>query len=185
MSHEEEKEAWEVLERKSVLEHPFVTVSMEQVRLPDGQVIADWPKIYTRDYVNAAVFNEAGEAMVIEGYKHGMGWSSWQVLGGYLDEGEDPFTAVKRELLEETGYSSEEWFYLGSYVIDANRHVGVGHFFCALKARQVAQADSNDLEDCQVKWVPPWELRCALLDGRIAAIGYAVAVSLALLTIPD
>lgn len=184
MSHEEEKKVWEVLERRSVLEHPYVTVAMEQVRLPDGKIIANWPKIYTCDYVNAAVFNEAGEAMIIEGYKHGMGSSSWQVMGGYLEKDEDPFTAVKRELLEETGYCSDDWFYMGSYVIDANRHVGVGHFFCALNARQVAQPNNDDLEAYQVKWVSSRELRHALLDGRIAAISYAIAISLALLTIP-
>jgi ADP-ribose pyrophosphatase len=29
--------------------------------------------------------------------------------GGRIDAGESPFTAVKRELLEETGYVSDEW----------------------------------------------------------------------------
>jgi ADP-ribose pyrophosphatase len=176
-------EEWEVLARESVLEHPFVTVSLEQVRLPDGQVIPDWPKIYARDYVNALIMDASGKAMIMEGYKHGAGRRSWQVLGGYLEEGEDPMTAVQRELLEETGYSSNDWFYLGSYVVDANRHIGVGHFFCAFGAQKIAQPDSDDVESFAIKWVSPGELRQALLDGRIAVISYAITISLALLTL--
>lgn len=34
---------------------------------------------------------------------------------GRIDEGEDPLTAAKRELLEETGYSSDEWTLWKSY----------------------------------------------------------------------
>lgn len=180
---EEAKGVWEVLKNELVLEYPFMTVSIEQVRLPNGQIVPDWPKVHTRDYVNALVLNEAGEALILEGYKHGTGWSSWQVLGGYLEEGEDPMTAVQRELLEETGYSSDQWLYLGSYVIDANRHVGVGHFFCALNAHPVAEPNHDDLEDFELKWIPLRELKYALLDGRIAVISYAINISLALLLV--
>lgn len=179
----EQPVSWEVLNQKPVLQHPFLTVAMESVRLPDGEVIVDWPKVYTKDYVNALVLNEAEEALIIEGYKHGTGWSSWQMLGGYMEDDEDPLTAVQRELLEETGYQSDLWTYLGSFVVDPNRHVGVGHFFCAQRAHQVAEPNHEDLEAFVARWVALQDLRYALLDGRIAAIGHAMNVSLALLTV--
>ncbi|MCB8946207.1 MAG: NUDIX hydrolase [Ardenticatenaceae bacterium] len=178
-----QNENWRVLQKEVALEHPFVNISMEKVRLPDGQVIDDWPKIYTRDYVNALVLNEAGEAMIIEGYKHGSGWSSWQMVGGYLEEGEDPYTAIQRELLEETGYSCTNWRYLGSYTIDANRHVGIGHFFYASGAKLIAPPNHDDLEAFTVNWVSVEDLKYALLDGRIGVISYATNVALALLMI--
>ena len=183
MEHPPEVEAWEIVTQKPVLEHPFVTISMEKVRLPDGRMIEDWPKIYTRDYINALVVNEAGEALVMVGYKHGIGRSNWQVLAGYMDDGEDPLTAVQRELMEETGFECEEWHFLGSYAVDSNRHIAMGHFFCGLGAKQVASRETDDLEDYTVEWVPLAELKVALQDGRIATGSYALAVSLSLLTV--
>ncbi len=175
--------SWEVLNEELILEHPFVTIAMEQVRLPDGRTISDWPKIYTHDFVNALILNEANEALILEGYKHGTGRVSWQIMGGYIEPGEDPLTAVRRELLEETGLTSDEWSYLGSFIVDPNRHIGVGHFFCAQNAQQVTEPNHNDLEAFEIKWVSLKELHYALLDGRIAAVTYATAISLALLTV--
>jgi ADP-ribose pyrophosphatase len=177
------EERWEVLSSEQILEHPFLTVEMERVRLPDGRVIEDWPIVHTRDYVNVVVLNDAGQAMILEGYKHGLGRSSWQVPGGYLKRGEEPLAAAQRELMEEIGYESDDWRSLGSFVIDANRGVGVGHFFLATGAMQVAASTHDDLEGFEVKWVDLAEVKQALMDGRVGIISYAANLALALLTL--
>lgn len=178
-------ERWEILRQEPVLDTPFLKVTMEQVKLPDGRIIDDWPIVNARDYVNVLVINEAGEAMVIEGYKHGLGRSNWQVVGGYLEEGEEPLAAVRRELLEETGYESDDWQHLGSFVVDANRRVGTGHFFLARRARQAAEANHDDLEQFAIRWVSPAELKAAIRDGRVAVISYAVNIALGLLALGE
>ena len=174
-------EKWPILGSEIALQHPFVTVDLETVLLPDGRIIPDWPRVHARDYVNPVVLNDREEALVITGYKHGLGRSSWQVLGGYLEPGEAPMPAAQRELLEETGYYSDEWEHLGSFVVDANRYVGTGHFYLARAARQVALPDNDDLEQYAIHWVSLPELRRALHDGRIAILSYAVNVALGLL----
>ncbi len=179
------EEKWTVLNSKPILDHPYVKVTFQEIELPDGRHIPDWPFIQTRDYVNAMVLDSSGQAMILEGYKHGLGRSNWQVLGGYLEPEEAPLAAVQRELLEETGYYSEEWRHLGSFVIDANRHIGTGHFFLALNARQISEPNHDDLEQFTVRWVSPSELQQALFDGRIAIISYAVNVAIGLLALGE
>lgn len=179
------EEKWTIRSTQNIVEHPYVSVSFQEIELPDGRVIDDWPIIRTKNYVNAFVLDQFGRAMLLEGYKHGLGRSNWQVLGGYLEEGEDPLQAARRELIEETGYQSDEWQYLGSYVVDANRYVGTGHFFLAKNARQVAQPDHDDLERFVVRWVSPDDFREALFDGRVGIISYAVNISLALLALQE
>ncbi|HVF98899.1 MAG TPA: NUDIX hydrolase, partial [Chloroflexia bacterium] len=59
------EESWQVLGSEPVIEHPFLKVSVQQVRLPDGRVIPDWHIVHTRDYVNVFVLNEAGQALIL------------------------------------------------------------------------------------------------------------------------
>jgi ADP-ribose diphosphatase len=179
------EERWKVLGATVVLRHPFLTVTMEQVCLPDGRIIDDWPIVDTRDFANVVVLNPAGEMLILEGYRHGLGRSSWQVVGGYLEAGEAPLAAIQRELLEETGYRSQEWQLLGSFVVDPNRRGGLGHFYLAQRAQLVARPTDDDLEGFQVRWVPPAEVKSALQDGRVGLMSNAVNIALALLMLPD
>ena len=129
--------------------------------------------------------NEAGQVMILEGYKHGLGRSAWQTPGGYIEEGEEPLETAKRELLEETGYASDDWRHLGSFVVDANRRVNVGHFFLARAVRQVASPASDDLEESSIRWVAQTEVRVALVDGRVGVISHGVNIALALLVLSE
>jgi ADP-ribose pyrophosphatase len=176
----QEDEKWEVLSSETVLQHPFLGVSMETVRLPSGRVIEGWPIVDSRSYVMVVVENQAGELLILEGYKHGLGRSSWQVVGGYLEEGEEPEAAAQREMLEESGYESGEWHALGSFVVDANRRAGTAHIFLARRSHPADRVDSDDLEQVALRWVTAEEARQALYDGRVAIISTAVALALAL-----
>ena len=173
-------ERWKVLKQELVLEDPYVKVLMQDLQLPDGRIISDWPYVYTRDYVNVMVLDRDSNVMILEGYKHGLGRSNWQVVGGYLEPDEEPLNAIQRELLEETGYSAKDWLELGSYTVDANRHVGQGTFFLARNVSRIAEPDHDDLEAFDILWVPLAELKKALFDGRVGILSYAVNIALGL-----
>jgi ADP-ribose pyrophosphatase len=156
-------------------------VIIQESHLPSANEPAGfWSGVRTNDYVNALVLNESGEALVLPMLHHQSGRVSWQLVGGDIEPGEDPLTAVQRLLHREAGCETHDWTYLSSYLTDINLHVGVGHFFCAQKARPAADGTPAVLN---AEWIPLKELRYALLDGRIASISHATTISLALLTI--
>jgi hypothetical protein len=74
---EKTADQWTVLEKQTVLQHPFLRVEMEKLLLPDGRIIPDWPIVHMREYVNAFVMNEANEVLIFEGYKHGPDRTGW------------------------------------------------------------------------------------------------------------
>ncbi len=134
-----------------------------------------------RDYVNAFIVNEAGEILVLEGGENGRSWASWQMIGRTLKSNEDPMAAVQEDLLKRTGYICENWIYLGTFVVNDTKQTGAGHFFCAKMTDRVPLPEITSNLDSKHRWVSKKEIKQAMLDGRIAVINHAVAVSLAMM----
>lgn len=136
------------------------------------------------DYVSALALSGDGEAMILERPINGSAMASWHVVGGAIEIGEDPMTAAERTLLETTGYSSDQWLYLGSYAdAEAEQRCGVGHFFCACDAQQVAVPLLDSGGSTKLRWVSQSDLKRALLDGRVHVLSYAITISMVLLTV--
>lgn len=136
------------------------------------------------DYINLLAFNEAGEVMIIEDLTANSAWGSWHLVSGLIKDGENPLTAVERRLLELTGYQSNNWLYLGSFMLNARYPNAAGHFFSARHVIKVSQPRINPNQMCAVRWISRQELKLALIDGRIGMVNYAVTASLALLMLP-
>jgi ADP-ribose pyrophosphatase len=172
---------WKTLDSQPVLDHPFLKVTLDAVELPDGTIIPDWPIASITDFILVVVANEANELLMLEGYGHGFGRICWQVVGGHIEPGEDPLTAAKRELLEETGLECSQWDSFGSFVGSKNRYFSTGHLFLARHPIKVADGGTGDLEEYTLNWVPLADIREALFAGRIGGADHALNFALALL----
>lgn len=70
------------------------------------------------DWVNIVAVTSEERIVVVRQYRFGRGALSTEIPGGLVDPGEDHAVAAARELYEETGYTSEDWHYLGA--VDPN-----------------------------------------------------------------
>ena len=109
---------WKVLESEYLHKEDWLTIRKEKCELPNGKIM---PAYYVLEYPTwATVFavTEEGKALFVKQYRHGLGVISIETPGGVVDEGEDVDAAIRRELLEETGYEFEHFEKLGK--ISAN-----------------------------------------------------------------
>lgn len=163
----------------------YLVVENHSVELPNGRVIPDWPWIITPDYINVVVVTEDGKFPVFRQTKYAVEGTSLAPVGGYIDPGEDPLAAAKRELLEETGYEAPDWTHLGTFAVDGNRGAGTAHLFLARGARKVADADSDDVEEQELLLLDQSEIEAALTAGEFKVLAWAANVALALRSLKD
>ena len=172
---------WKTNSRKTVLdEKPWLTVEHHTVELPDGRVIPDWPWVITPDYINVVAVTEDEHFICFRQVKYGIQGETLAVVGGYIEEGEEPLAAAKRELLEETGYEAPDWISLGSYLVDPNRGIATGHLFLARNARYVTPRNADDLEEQELLLLTREEVEQAIDVGEIKVLAWAAAVVFAL-----
>jgi len=150
------------------------------VELPTGQIIDDWQWIITPDFINVVLITEAGEFVCFRQTKYAADGVSLAIVGGYLEEGEDPLDAAKREVLEETGYSAPNWTPLGSYAVDGNRGAGNAHFFLAQNAKWIQPIDADDLEEQELLLLSRSKVETALRAGEFKVLPWAANVALSL-----
>ncbi|MFW5714721.1 MAG: NUDIX hydrolase [Brevefilum sp.] len=175
-------ETWETIARKAALDMPpFLKVETHTVQLPDGQVIENWPWLISPDFVNIVVITEENEYLCFRQTKYSIEGTSLAPVGGYIEQGEDPLAAAKRELLEETGYEARNWEALGQFVVDGNRGNGIAHFFLARDAYPVAEINSDDLEEQVLLKLSRAEVEAAVARGAFKVLPWQAVMALALL----
>ena len=172
--------AWKTLARRVILSyHPWMEIAVERVELPDGKVIDEFLSVKTRDFAMVVAVTDDGRIVMERSYKHGVRRVALSLPAGYLEAGEPPLEAAKRELLEETGYEARSWQALGSFVVDGNYGVCTEHAFLAHGARKIREPNAGDLEEITIELHARDEILVALRSGEIAQLASAAALGLA------
>jgi ADP-ribose pyrophosphatase len=100
-----------VLSKRTVYRGPLFSVSIENIADPDGNK-------GRRDIVHHAgsvvvlpvdISQREPRVLLVRQFRHAAAQYLWELPAGGLDGKEDPLTGAKRELLEETGYTSTRW----------------------------------------------------------------------------
>ncbi len=119
------------------------------------------------DWVNVIAFTEKNEIVLIEQFRHGIEEIILEIPGGMVDEDESADAAAKRELLEETGYSSEEFVFLGKSRPNPAISDNWMHHFAAFNCEKNAETHFDEHENVVTKLVAAGSIKELIKSGAI------------------
>lgn len=126
------------------------------------------------DWVNVVALDTHGRSLMIRQFRFGVGYNTLETPGGMVDPGEDSKTAAARELLEETGYSSDNWQYLGAVEPNPAFHNHLCHHWLATDVELTKPQDLGAGEAIKLEFMSQEQVRDAAMCGELK---HALALS--------
>lgn len=146
---------------------PMFRVRQDHLRWPDGR-LAPYVIIQFAGAVWVVPVTPDGKVVLIRQFRYTLDDWCWEVpAGGFHDFAGDPIDLAKRELAEETGGSSDDWLYVGSFRPGVSLCDEICHIVLARDVRLDREPQREPSEIIEVHVVPPEQALAMARSGEI------------------
>ncbi len=152
---------WKMLSEETRFANPWWKVVEQKFLTPNGKKIK-WFIVKKPNAVCVFCLTKKGKVVAIRHYRPGADKIVWDLPTGYINKGETPLQAAKRELREETGFKAGRFAKLGCYAGNAAGDTVMLHSFLAFEGEKAYAQDLDESEEIEVH-----ELAIAQLMGKI------------------
>lgn len=159
---------WKKIDSEELVSSRWVGVTKERIQLPNGEIIEDFYKIKVSNASAVIALTEENHIILKSEYRYCYNRELIELPSGVFEEYEtDPLAVAKRELLEETGYTSDEWVYLGETIENSAKLTNTIYLYLARNCRKVSDQHLDKTEEIKVLEVPMDNAVEMVMDNRI------------------
>ncbi|MCR5196431.1 MAG: NUDIX hydrolase [Pseudobutyrivibrio sp.] len=184
---------WEEVSCEHIVKDEWIDFRKSCYRFPDGSSFEPFYSYSRRDYVVVVATDEDGKYICVHQYRHGIKQVTCEFCAGGIerDDGaeygkridsehaEAALDAAKRELLEETGYESDNWKFLLSVPSNATIADNYANIFVARNCRKTSSQDLDDTEFLNVHLYTRAEIDKLIAAGDFPQTSHIMALLLA------
>ncbi|MBN2724531.1 MAG: NUDIX hydrolase [Deltaproteobacteria bacterium] len=158
---------WNVVHSEIVFENSFMKIQKSHHCMEDNSRDGDFFRLGFPDWANVIPMTDDGKIILINQFRHGTLEFSTEIPGGVLENGEKPLDGARRELLEETGFTSDDWTYLGKVSPNNAIQTNFCHVFLAKGCRKTHDVQFDDDEEIEMFTATQDELYALVSSGSI------------------
>jgi 8-oxo-dGTP pyrophosphatase MutT (NUDIX family) len=159
---------WKVLSSEYVYKDNWFTARKDRCRMPSGKIVDPYYILEFPDWVNAAALTESGDIILVRQYRHALGETILEIPGGCMDpEDNNAETAMRRELLEETGYIFDTVENIGEISPNPSTNSNMTYMFLATGGKKIQEQQLDPNEEIEVLVYPPAEVIRLLRENKI------------------
>ncbi|MCC7158950.1 MAG: NUDIX hydrolase [Ignavibacteria bacterium] len=173
---------WEKIKSEYILNAKWLKVRKDTVKINDELVIDDYYVTENNDVVLVFPVIEKEYVILKKEYRYPLDKITQELPGGMFDGSkESALAAAKRELLEETGLSSESWINLGEFYDCPTKDTSKMHLFLANNCVQTAALLINPQEEIEPVKIGLNELEELINNNSIQVTGSMACIYKAML----
>ena len=172
---------WHLVTSRNIVRDRWLTVRADHCRLPDGREIDPYYVLEYPDWVNIVALTTAEEIVLVRQYRHGLGDTGIELPAGIVEPNDaTPESAVRRELLEETGYGFEVARLTGVLSANPATHSNRTHCFLATGCEKRSVPELDATESLETLLVPVGELAALTRTGAMVQSLHVASIFFAL-----
>ena len=191
--NENEKLEWEEVSCEHIVNDEWIDFRKSRYRFPDGREFEPYYSYSRRDYVVIVATDEEGNYICVRQYRHGIKQVTTEFCAGGIERTdgkeygnrqdaestEDALAAAKRELMEETGYESDDWKFLLTVPSNATMADNYAYIYVAKNCRKVSGQNLDETEVLNVHLYNRAQIDEMIASGEFPQASHILALLLA------
>lgn len=190
MTKQDKELAWEEISTEHIVQDQWIDFRKSAYRYPDGRVFEPFYSYSRRDYVVIVASDTDGNYICVRQFRQGIKEVTTEFPAGGVerDDGreygttkasEETLEAAKRELMEETGYASDEWEHLLTIPSNATIADNYATVYRAKNCRLEGKQNLDETEVLQIYKYTEDEIETMIQEGNFQQAVHVMAWLLA------
>ncbi len=135
---------------KYISKHHYFTARVDAYETDTGKIVDPYFVVEMPESACAVALTADGKVILVKQYRYPINKVCVEIPGGFIDNNEEKEKAIARELLEETGYAFDKFYYLGKTYANPGVLNNCTHLFLCTGGNKIAEQTLDANEEIEI-----------------------------------